>query len=134
MQAKRYRWDISMCYCPRMPASVQRHNLARLRQELGLTQAALGGLIGRSQATIKAIEIGKLALSEDLATLISVVLGTDKQWLLDNDLSAPVPASKYFSATISPEEKAYTTTIYLLSDLFKRLFAVARRLRKTNAR
>jgi transcriptional regulator with XRE-family HTH domain len=117
-----------------MPASVRRHNLARLRQELSLTQAALGGMIGRSQATIKAIETGKLALSEDLATLISVLLGTDKQWLLDNDLSAPVPPSKYFSATISPEEKAYTTTIYLLSDLFKRLFAVARRLRKTNAR
>jgi DNA-binding XRE family transcriptional regulator len=133
-QGKVYRQEISMCYCPLMPASVRRHNLARLRQELSLTQAALGGMIGRSQATIKAIETGKLALSEDLATLISVLLGTDKQWLLDNDLSAPVPPSKYFSATISPEEKAYTTTIYLLSDLFKRLFAFARRLRKTNAR
>jgi hypothetical protein len=91
-------------------------------------------MIGRSQATIKAIETGKLALSEDLATLISVLLGTDKQWLLDNDLSAPVPPNKYFSPTIPPEEKAYTTTIVLLTDLFKRLFAVARRLSKTNAR
>jgi hypothetical protein len=43
-----------------------------------------GGMIGRSQATIKAIETGKLALSEDLATLISVALGTDKEWLLKN--------------------------------------------------
>jgi hypothetical protein len=91
-------------------------------------------MIGRSQATIKAIETGKLALSEDLATLISVLLGTDKQWLLDNDLSVPVPPNKYFSPTISPEEKAYTTTIVLLSDLFSRLFAVARRLSKTKAR
>jgi transcriptional regulator with XRE-family HTH domain len=134
MQAERYGMEISMCYGPHMPASVQRHNLARLRQELGLTQVALGGMIGRSQATVKAVEIGRLPLSEDLATLISVVLGTDKQWLLKNDLSAPVPPSKYFSATISPEEKAYTATVVLLEDLFSRLFAVARRLRKTNAR
>jgi len=42
-------------------------------------------MIGRSQATIKAIETGKLALSEDLATLISALMSTDKQWLLDND-------------------------------------------------
>src|ERR1700716_631017 len=43
-------------------------------------------------------------------------------------------AKQIFFADDSPEEKAYTTTIVLLTDLFKRLFAVARRLSKTNAR
>ena len=56
-----------------MPASVRRHNLQRLREELNLTQPTLGSWLGRSAATIKAVEIGKLALSENLAALIASV-------------------------------------------------------------
>jgi DNA-binding XRE family transcriptional regulator len=117
-----------------MPTSVKRHNLARLRQELSLTQTDLAGMIGRTQATIKAIETGKLALSENLAALIANTLGTDKQWLLNNDLSVPMPPREYVSAKLSPEEHAYDCTYVLLLELFSRLFAVARRLREGDYR
>ncbi len=116
-----------------MPTSVNRHNLARLRQELSLTQTDLAGMIGRTQATIKAIETGKLALSENLAALIANTLGTDKQWLLNNDLSTPIPPREYLSAKFSPEESAHDFTIGLLLELFTRLFAAARRLKKSQA-
>jgi transcriptional regulator with XRE-family HTH domain len=76
-----------------MPASVGRHNLARIRKLMGLTQVDLGRMLGRSAATIKSIEIGKLALSEGLANRINETLGIrDKAWLLANDLQAPVPS------------------------------------------
>jgi transcriptional regulator with XRE-family HTH domain len=117
-----------------MPASVQRHNLARLRQEMGLTQSDLAAMTLRSPATIKAVEIGKLALSENLATLISEVTGTDKQWLLENNLSAPVPPLKRLSASWSPEERVYDSIVHLLADLFCRLFAVSRRLQEGEGR
>src|SRR5215469_953660 len=117
-----------------MPASVQRHNLARLRQEMSLTQSDLAGLIMRSPATIKAVEIGKLPLSEGLATLIAEVTGVDKQWLLENNLSAPVPPLKRLSASWNPEERVYDSIAHLLADLFSRLFAVSRRLREGEGR
>jgi DNA-binding XRE family transcriptional regulator len=114
-----------------MPASVRRHNLQRLREELNLTQATLAGWIGRSAATIKAVEIGKLALSENLATLIASVTGADKKWLLRNDLSEPMPPLEPVSVKLAPEEKAYNVSIVLLRHVFDRLFAVARRLKRT---
>ena len=117
-----------------MPASVQRHNLARLRQEMGLTQSDLAAMTMRSPGTIKAVEIGKLALSENLATLISEVTGADKQWLLENNLSAPVPPLKRLSASWNPEERVYDSIAHLLADLFSRLFAVSRRLREGEGR
>src|SRR5260370_5706649 len=117
-----------------MPTSVKRHNLARLRQELSLTQTELDGMIGRTQATIKAIETGKLALSKNLAALIANILGADKQWLLNNDLSTPMLPREYVSAKFSPEEQAYDCTYMLLLELFSRLFAVAPRLREGDYR
>src|SRR6516164_7212160 len=54
--------DIHARRSTEMPASVHRHNLARLRQVMHLTQSDLAGMILRSPATIKAVEIGKLAL------------------------------------------------------------------------
>jgi len=117
-----------------MPTSVQRHNLARLRQEMSLTQSDLAALIMRSAATIKAVEIGKLALSEKLATLISDVTGADKKWLLENNLNAPVPALRRSSAGWAPTDRAYDSTCLLLVDLLSRLFAVCRRLREGKGR
>jgi transcriptional regulator with XRE-family HTH domain len=117
-----------------MPASVQRHTLARLRQEMRLTQSDLAAMIMRSPATIKAVEIGKLALSENLAALISEVTGADKNWLLENDLTAPVPALKRLSAGWNPEERVYDCMCHLLADLFSRLFAACRRLREGEGR
>jgi DNA-binding XRE family transcriptional regulator len=117
-----------------MPASVRRHNLQRLREELNMTQATLAGWVGRSAATIKAIEIEKLALSENLATLIASVTGGDKKWLLRNDLSEPMPALEPVSVKLAPEDEAYNISIVLLQHLFDRLFAVARRLKRTQYR
>jgi transcriptional regulator with XRE-family HTH domain len=132
---KRHRQDISMREDERtMPASVQRHNLARLRQEMALTQSDLAALIMRSPATIKAVEIGKLPLSENLAALVSEVTGADKKWLLENNLSTPVPALRRVSSSWVPKDRAYVSTCHLLVDLFSRLFAVCRRLREGEGR
>lgn len=84
-----------------MPASVRRHNLARLRAHLKVTQATLGRWTGRSPATIKAIEIGKLALSPVLAGLVADLTGADKDWLLRNDLAEPMPPLTHVS--VAPE-------------------------------
>src|SRR4029077_4578167 len=89
-----------------MPASVGRHNLARIRKLMGLTQADLGRMLGRSASTIKSIEIGKLALSEGLANRINETLGIrDKAWLLANDLQAPVPSDAVRIAKALDESK-----------------------------
>ena len=74
-----------------MPASLRRHNLARLREELSISQTTLAVWIGRSWSAIKAIETGKLELSSRLATLISATTGVDRNWLLRNDLAEPMP-------------------------------------------
>jgi transcriptional regulator with XRE-family HTH domain len=117
-----------------MPASVQRHNLARLRQQMRLTQSDLAAMIMRSPATIKAVEIGKLALSENLATLISQVTGADKKWLLENNLKAPIPPLKRLSASWNPTDRAYDCMCSLLVDLFSRVFAACRRLQEGEGR
>ena len=117
-----------------MPVSVRRHNLQRLREELNLTQATLAAWIGRSAATVKAVEIGKLALSENLANLIASVTGADKEWLLRNDLTAEMPPLTRASAKLAPEDEAYNISIVLLHHLFDRLFASARRLKRTQHR
>lgn len=75
-----------------MPVSVGRHNLARIRKQLRLTQSDVAKLVGCSPATIKAVEIGKLVLSEGLAARLSVFLRVNERWLLENDLNAPLPA------------------------------------------
>jgi DNA-binding XRE family transcriptional regulator len=117
-----------------MPVSVRRHNLQRLREELNVTQSTLAGWIGRSTATIKAVETGKLALSENLASLITSITGGNKEWLLRNDLSEPMPPLEHMSAKLSPEQEAYDSSIILLYHLFDRLFASASRLKATQAR
>jgi DNA-binding XRE family transcriptional regulator len=117
-----------------MPVSVRRHNLQRLRQELNVTQETLAGWIGRSTATIKAVEIGKLALSENLATLIASVTGADKEWLLRNNLSEPISPLIRMSAKMSPQEQAYGYTFALLQHLFDRLFAALARMQPSPIR
>jgi DNA-binding XRE family transcriptional regulator len=117
-----------------MPGSVRRHNLQRLRAELNVTQETLAGWIGRSTAAIKAVEIGKLALSDNLATLIASVTGADKEWLLRNDLSESMPPLVRLSANYSPQDRAYDVSIGVLQHLFERLFAAAVRLKPSQAR
>jgi DNA-binding XRE family transcriptional regulator len=117
-----------------MPASLRRHNLARLREELGVSQTDLAQWIGRSWSAIKAIETRKLPLSQDLAALIASTTGADKRWLLDNDLSAPMPPLKRVSARLDPKDRAYGYTLALLHHLIDRIFASIRRLKPTTGR
>jgi transcriptional regulator with XRE-family HTH domain len=119
-----------------MPASVRRHNLVRLREELNLTQADLGQRVNRAAATIKSVETNRLALSPRLATLIAEVTGVDVGWLLRNDLGEPMPPLRRTSAKLDPlaPEQAYSKTLILLLHLFHRLFAALVRLKKTQAR
>jgi DNA-binding XRE family transcriptional regulator len=82
-----------------------RHNLARLRKELHQTQTHLAGILGVSLTTIKSVELGKLALSVSLATKIAAATGADAQWLLDNNLEAPMPPLNFKNQIpIGPEE------------------------------
>ena len=68
-----------------MRPSPLRHPLAVLRQVIGLGQKELAEIVGKSTATIQAIELGKLNLSEELALKISVETGVSARWLLDGD-------------------------------------------------
>jgi DNA-binding XRE family transcriptional regulator len=112
-----------------MPPSVRRHNLARIRDQLSLTQADLANLVGCSLPTIKAVETGKLALSESLASRISQALDfLDKDWLLKNDLDSPVPP------ILRPRSVQEDAHAVVLNELFSRLFAVVAKMDKERAR
>lgn len=52
-----------------------RYRLAELRQALGLTQAQLAEMIGRSQSAVSQIEHGEIGLSLDLLRQIVAQLG-----------------------------------------------------------
>jgi transcriptional regulator with XRE-family HTH domain len=75
-----------------MRPSPLRHNLARLRLDLGLGQKEMAELAGCSSATIQSIELGRLSLSEELARKISAETGILFEWLLLNDLRMPLIA------------------------------------------
>lgn len=71
---------------------IARYRLAELRQALGLTQAELAELIGKSQSAISQIESGAIGLSLDvLRSIVSELGGTlevaaifdDRRVLLD---------------------------------------------------
>jgi transcriptional regulator with XRE-family HTH domain len=86
-----------------MRPSPLRHPLAVLRQVIGLGQKELADLIKKSPATIQAIELGKLKLSEELALKISVETGVSIKWLLNGDPQAE-PAIE-FGPLPGPEER-----------------------------
>jgi transcriptional regulator with XRE-family HTH domain len=107
-----------------MPPSVQRHNLARLRNALNLTQAEFSELISRKEITVRSIETGKLALSPTLATIIADVTGADRTWLLENDLRAPMPPLLRGFHQFDTLEKAYVGNVFLIMHLIDRLVTV----------
>jgi transcriptional regulator with XRE-family HTH domain len=72
-----------------MRRSALAHPLAVLRTTIGLTQKEMAGLVGRAARTIQSVELGKLALSEDLAMLIAEATGVDAGWLLEGDPGIP---------------------------------------------
>jgi DNA-binding XRE family transcriptional regulator len=54
---------------------IARYRLAELRQALGLTQAELADLIGKSQSAISQIESGEIGLSLEVLRAIVTELG-----------------------------------------------------------
>ena len=74
-----------------MPASTHRHNLARLRQHLNLNQIDVARFVNCTVDTIRSIETRRLALSPEMALKLQWVLGVESGWLLENDLSSPIP-------------------------------------------
>jgi transcriptional regulator with XRE-family HTH domain len=75
-----------------MRLSPKRHPLAVLRILLKLCQKELGDLALCSKATVQAVELGKLRLSEDLAGRIASATGVNVEWLLNGDPSIPPQA------------------------------------------
>src|ERR1700719_2894431 len=75
-----------------MRPSPRRHNLARLRLFLNLSQQQMADLAGCSVHTIQSVELakGRLPLSEELARRISAATGINLRWLLENDLEADI--------------------------------------------
>ncbi len=77
-----------------MRRSPQRHPLAVLRLKIGLGQKEMASLLKCSRPTIQAIELGKLKLSERLATEIAIQTGASLEWLLSGNPSGP-PRSQW---------------------------------------
>jgi len=59
----------------RAAQEIGQYRLAELRQALGVTQAELAELIGKSQSAISQIETGEIALSLDVLRAIVTELG-----------------------------------------------------------
>ncbi len=55
------------------------YQLGELRQALGLTQAELAGMIGKSQSAVSQIESGEIGLSLELLRSIITQLGGELQ-------------------------------------------------------
>jgi transcriptional regulator with XRE-family HTH domain len=125
-----------------MSASKNSHVLSVLRKNLALSQHEIAEMLGCAKATITSIEVGRLKLSESLADRIVAVTGCDKEWLLANDVSVPMPSqaldlgkTAYRSDPHLKIWKAdYTYQIYILADAFSRLFCEIRKLEKTSQR
>ena len=73
-----------------MRTSPLRHKLARLRLFLNLGQKEMADLAGCSRRAIQSVELRTLKLSEELARKISNETGIAVDWLLENDLKAPL--------------------------------------------
>jgi DNA-binding XRE family transcriptional regulator len=127
-----------------MSASKNSHVLSVLRKNLALRQSELAEMLGCAKATITSIEVGRLKLSESLADRIVAVTGCDRDWLLANDITVPMPSQAidsdvkvlprgHFRRSNIPKP-TYVYTMYLLTDLFSRLFAEVRKLEKTSIR
>ena len=72
-----------------MRPSPQRHPLAVLRTLIGFTQKEMAQILECSTATVQAVELGKLRLSERLAQQTVLVTGVSLDWLLAGDVEKP---------------------------------------------
>src|SRR5436190_20090699 len=87
-----------LCVCVMRPSPL-RHSLAVLRSFLGLTQKEMADLVECSTPTIQAIELGKLKLSEKLGVTLATKTGVSLDWLMSNDVTAPI---------VNPRGEPYT--------------------------
>lgn len=69
--------------------SKNRHVLARLRRELGLTQRQLAGWVGCSRIAIQHVERGERGLSESMARNVAQATGVALDWLLKLNYRTP---------------------------------------------
>lgn len=96
-----------------------------------MTQSEFAERIGRSFATIRALETGSLKLSKKLARLIADVTGADADWLLRNDLAEPMPKLESQSSIDLTNIFGQAHRAEYIGHLFDRLF-VARPLKIGN--
>jgi transcriptional regulator with XRE-family HTH domain len=78
-----------LCFDEMRP-SPQKHTLAVLRLAIGLSQKELADLIKRSARTIQAIELGQMALSDELGQEICRQTAVSQKWLIANDVKKPI--------------------------------------------
>ena len=76
-----------------MRNSPLRHALAVLRLEIGYKQGEMAKLVGCARATIQAVELGQLKLSETLANKIALATGVEFEWLIWNRMNEPIRLS-----------------------------------------
>lgn len=72
-----------------MRHSSLKHPVAILRTLTGESQKTFAERVGKSVGTIQSIELGRLALSDDLAEVISNETGADLEWLKNGDPTKP---------------------------------------------
>ena len=72
-----------------MRLSPQRHTLAVLRTIIGIPQKEMAEILECSTATVQAIELGKLKLSEKLARNLVNQTAVSLAWLLQDDVTKP---------------------------------------------
>jgi transcriptional regulator with XRE-family HTH domain len=107
-----------------------RHNVARLRRALGLSQEEFARQMHRATVTVKAVENLRLRLSPMFAFEIASTFGIDDKWLLANDLQTPVPAPNSPFANLSYEEaRPVELLLYLFAKLFERARALSPEIR-----
>ena len=63
-----------------------RTNIARLRIALSQNQTQFAVLLQRSPASVQSLELGRLKLSEQLASEIAARTGVSARWLIENRL------------------------------------------------
>jgi DNA-binding XRE family transcriptional regulator len=98
--------------------------LAVLRKICGLSQKEFAKLVRRSVFTIRALEQGRLKLSENLAMKIGTETGVNITWLLEGDVQTPpVPdmssqkefTKEYFEKVRSGQYRGYSLEAHELS-------------------
>jgi hypothetical protein len=72
-----------------MAKSRSKTTVSVLRSIIGISAKDLAELTGRSIHTIKSVESGRLALSEELAVKMSVETGVCARWLVNGEPQAP---------------------------------------------